>query len=151
MQRLHLPDVFLVATLAAGCAGTVGYRAGVSGAVYTPDLVYVAPGVQVIADYDEPIFYTDGFYWRYDGAGWYRSSYYSGGWVYATPPPAVVRIERPRSYVHYRPQGWTPRARPQPGPVVRDHRDDRRYQPPPRPAPPPPRRDHRDDDRDHRR
>jgi hypothetical protein len=33
------------------------------------DLVTVTPGIQVIADYDESIFYTDGFYWRnYDNA-----------------------------------------------------------------------------------
>jgi hypothetical protein len=123
MQRLTLLTVF-TAALATGCAARVGYRASVSGADYGPDLVYVAPGVQVIADYDQPIFYADNFYWRYDGRSWYRSSVYTGGWVYASPPPVIVRIERPHAYVHYRPAGWAPsRARQRPD--TRDHRQAR--------------------------
>jgi hypothetical protein len=101
----------LAAALMTGCAATV------SGEAYGPDLVYVSPGVQVIADYDEPIFYTDGFYWRFYGGTWYRSTYYSGGWVYARPPVAVLRIDRPYAYAHYRPAGWAgrPRNAPPPG------------------------------------
>lgn len=107
MQRLTLLTVF-TAALATGCTASVGYRATVSGEAYGPDLVYVAPGVRVIADYHQPIFYADNFYWRYDGGSWYRSSVYTGGWVYASPPPVILRIERPHAYVHYRPPGWTP-------------------------------------------
>ena len=99
-MRSVIRSSLLVAVLAAaGCAATVA-----SGP--PPDMVYVSPGVQVIADYHEPIFYSDGYYWRSDGRGWYRSSYYTGGWVYARPPVAVMRIERPYTYRHYRPQGW---------------------------------------------
>lgn len=144
---------FVIAAAAAGCytEADVGYGGGAYVAP-APALVYAAPGVQVIADYDEPIFFVDGFYWRNDGSSWYRSSYYTGGWAYAPPPQAVLRIERPREYVHYRPQGY--RARAQPTPVVRDHRDNRRYEP----APPPPRREApppahgrgRKDEHDHR-
>jgi hypothetical protein len=111
-----------VALLAAALAGAGCYAtttATVTSDPYGgPDLVYAAPGVQVIADYDEPIFYNDGFYWRYYGGTWYRSSYWTGGWVYAAPPVAVLRINRPASYAHYRPQGWAPRparAAPAPG------------------------------------
>jgi len=126
MKRLTLLTV-LTAALATGCAARVGYRGSVSGQAYGPDLVYVAPGVQVIADYDEPIFYTDNFYWRYDGRSWYRSSVYTGGWVYASPPAPILRIERPHAYVHYRPAGWAPqydRRGPQ-QPDTRDHRQAR--------------------------
>jgi hypothetical protein len=91
---------FLAAALAAGCAATVSADA------YGPDLVTVSPGVQVIADYDESIFYSDGFYWRYDSGVWYRSNYYTGGWAYARPPVAVLRINQPYAYRHYRPAGW---------------------------------------------
>ena len=94
----------MAAALAAGCAATVTADA------YGPDLVTVSPGVQVIADYNEPIFYSDGFYWRYYGNTWYRSTYYTGGWVYARPPVAVLSINRPYAYAHYRPAGWAPRA-----------------------------------------
>ncbi len=99
-MRSLLAASLLAAALAAGCAATVAADA------YGPDLVTVSPGVQVIADYNEPIFYSDGFYWRYYGGTWYRSSYYTGGWVYARPPVAVLSIERPYAYRYYRPQGW---------------------------------------------
>lgn len=105
----------LVAGVAAsGCAttGSAGY--------YEPDLVYVSPGVQVIANYDEPIFYADGYYWRNAGGVWYRSSYYRGGWAYARPPGAILSINSPHRYRHYRPDGWAPRHhQPAASPVVR--------------------------------
>ena len=88
-MRSIIAASILAAALAGGCAATVATDP------YGPDLVPVSPGVQVIADYDEPIFYSDGFYWRYYGGTWYRSSYYTGGWVYARPPVAVMRIDRP--------------------------------------------------------
>jgi hypothetical protein len=105
-MRSILPAVLLAAVLGGGCAATV--------TASTPDLVYAAPGVQVIADYDQPIFYSDGFYWWWSGGIWYRSSYYTGGWVAARPPVAVMRIERPYAYVRYRPAGWAghPRGAP---------------------------------------
>lgn len=152
-----------IALGAAGCVGEVGYTATVSSPAYGygPDLVYVAPGVQVIADWNEPIFYTDGLYWRWDGYRWYRSSYYTGGWAYGTPPYAVVRLGRPYAYAHYRPAGWVPRDQRREAPIVRDHRrgpppstvpaiPPSRHAPPPPPPKkfPPPRDDHRD--RDHR-
>lgn len=120
---------------AAACVGSGTYRGSVAVTATTPDLVTVQPGVQVIADYDEPIFYSDGFYWwQYDGL-WYRSSNYTGGWVYvARPPTRVVQIREPHRYTHYRPHGYTVRRRPVPSnrvqrPVVRDHRahDGRRH------------------------
>jgi hypothetical protein len=126
MNRLSLLTVIFAAALGAGCVGRVGYRATASTEVYGPDLVYAAPGVQVIADYDEPIFYADNFYWRFDGATWYRSSSYTGGWAYARPPAPLLRIDRPHAYVHYRPQGWTPRrGHDHQQPDTRDHRQAR--------------------------
>jgi len=158
----------------AGCytTGEIGYSAtyasAPSGEVYatTPDLVTVSPGVQVVADYDEPVFFSDGFYWRYYDGYWYRSNnYYSGWYYYERPPVAVLRIDRPHAYVHYRPNGYvarrTVRYRPPERIVVRDHRSAPVYQAPasrsyssptvvrdhrapaPAPAPAPVVRDHR--------
>ncbi len=81
----------------------------------------------MIADYDEPIFYSDGYYWWNYGGGWYRSQYYTGGWAEANAPIAVVRIGEPIRYRHYRPRGYTARYRPVPThriqrPHVRDRR-----------------------------
>jgi hypothetical protein len=105
----------ILLTLAlAGCAGEVAYSGTVAVSSTSPDLVYAAPGVSVIADYDEPIFFSGGFYWwNYDGY-WYRSRNYTGGWIYASPPVAVARINNPYNYRRYRPSGYTVRSRPVP-------------------------------------
>jgi len=113
-------------TFSGACAGTVGYRA--TATVQTPDLVAVSPGVSVIADYDEPIFYSNGYYWWNYGGGWYRSSYYTGGWVQARPPVAIIRVGEPHRYRHYRPRGYTARYRPAPSHRIErpNYRRDRR-------------------------
>jgi hypothetical protein len=126
MYRFTVLAIISAAVFASACTGSLGYTASVSNAGYGPDLVYAAPGVQVIADYDEPIFYSDSYYWRYDGGTWYRSNSYTGGWAYAAPPSAVLRINSPRQYVHYRPQGWVDRRERAREPAARERRDDRR-------------------------
>src|SRR5690606_1892903 len=65
-------------------------------------LAYVAPGASVVAGYPEPIFYNDGFYWRYSNNRWYRSNYWDRGWVYARPPRVIARIDQPYRYRYYR-------------------------------------------------
>jgi len=128
MQKLILPALAALA-LAGGCYGET--RGAVYASASTPDLVAVSPGVSVIADYDEPIFYNNGWYWWNVDGYWYRSSYYTGGWSYvASPPYAVVRVGSPYRYVHYRPHNYVVHRRPVPAhritrPAVRDHRAER--------------------------
>lgn len=100
MHENSLLRVVVVAMLFVGCAGSAHVRGSAS--ISTPDLVYISPGVQVIADYREPIFYSDSYYWRFSGNAWYRSSSYTRGWVRYQAPAAVLRIERPSAYVYYR-------------------------------------------------
>lgn len=98
-----LLTISFAALMAAGCytEGRVGYSYGY--VATSPDLVYVSPGVYVVAGHDEPVFYADNGYWRYHGGVWYRSRTYRGGWVTTTHVPvAVRRIDRPATYVHYR-------------------------------------------------
>jgi hypothetical protein len=174
-MRVHLAAGLLaIAAAAGGCYASAGYSTGyvapapvytstatVTVDTYEPDLVDVGGGVRVIADYDEPVFYTDNYYWRFYGGTWYRSNAYNGGWVvYNDIPYSVRRIDRPHAYVRYRPSGYVPRARrdpsynrgnrggyrPAPQPAVRDHRTYDRgggYRPAPQPAV----RDHRTHDR----
>jgi hypothetical protein len=99
MRSFTLPAMLAAAALAVGCAGG-GYYSEVG--YSSPDLVYVSPGVSVVADYDEPVFYSDNYYWRYNNNNWYRSNYYDRGWSYARPPIAVGRIQSPYAYRHYR-------------------------------------------------
>ena len=145
-MRSTLLASLLVAAACTG-SGTVRYNAEVT----TPELVEVEPGVQVIADYDEPVFYSDNYYWRYNAGIWYRSNDYRRDWVRVErPSERVSRISRPEVYVHYRANVRAdvrdhrdrdnnrrddryvqPAPQPQPsGPVVREH-GDRTYQPPP--------------------
>jgi hypothetical protein len=135
MRGLILSTALGAAAL-TGCyaTGDVGYSASYTataapapdGYAATPDLVTVQPGVQVVADYDEPVFFVDGFYWRFYDGYWYRSNnYYAGWYFYERPPVAVMRIDRPYAYAHYRPSGYvarrTVRYRP-PAAISRDHR-----------------------------
>jgi hypothetical protein len=68
--------------------------------------VGVAPGVEVVADYPYPVFFTGGLYWRSFGGVWYSSRVYSGGWGINYNVPVGVRgIARPEMYAHYHPAG----------------------------------------------
>ncbi len=150
-MRLPLVSLILSSAL-AGCMASGSGGLTYSGGAYvtTPDLVTVSPGVQVVADYDDSVFYSDGFYWRYDGGGWYRSNNYAGGFVYwDSPPQAIITINNPGRYRHYRPNNYTPRHQPyrRPEPLVRDHRSPERRSEPPRPEPRPVVRDHREPER----
>ena len=102
-------------------------------------MAYVSPGVEVIADYDYPVFYSDGFYWRYDAGYWYRSPYWDRGWVGAIDVPVGIRgVRQPWIYSHYRTgaRGTATAGKAAGrdrggGPYVRDHRG---YAPAYRPA-----------------
>ncbi len=130
-MRTILSTLLLSGALLGGCLADARYSGTATVEASTPDLVTVEPGVQVIADYDYPVFYSGGAYWRYDDDGWYSSNVYTGGWRYTERPPEVVaRISIPQTYVHYRPSGYVAHRRAAPqrehpvrrGPTVRDHR-----------------------------
>src|SRR4051812_23345676 len=162
MKKILLPVVAALG-FTAGCYthGDVGYSSG--GGYYAaasgPDLYYYAPGVSVVAYSDDPVFYSDNYYWRYSDGIWYQSPYYDSGWSVSYNVPYGVRsIDRPYSYARFRPgQGWTrvnARANAtgysQGGVQVRDHRggynnnnSGRYYNNNARPAPAPVVRDHR--------
>ncbi len=114
-----------------GCVGSAEVRA--TAVVSTPRLVWIAPGVWVVEDYHSAVFFYDGYYWMFDDGLWYRSTYYTDGFVrVAVVPPVVVSIRRPRTYVRYHaPRGakvrviqrdHRPRTRAAPAPRTRDHR-----------------------------
>lgn len=125
--------ILLVASvlLAVGCYSEEPGVAVSAGYGYAPAMVEVSPGVQVISDYDYPVFYSNNYYWRYDGGVWYRSGVYNGGWAASYDVPVGVRgIARPEGYVHYRGgvnynagyRGGYNGGYNNGGPVVRDHR-----------------------------
>ncbi len=76
------------------------------------DLVEVSPGVEVVAGYDEPVFFADDYYWAYRGGIWYSSPWYRGGWVRAERVPGHISgIAHPEMYRNYRPAGYAPHGR----------------------------------------
>ena len=100
---LILGGLLALAT-ATGCYARGSTR--VSASYATPDLVYVSPGVQVVADHDYPVFYSQGYYWRYDSGIWLRSRIYNRGFVRVRSVPVVVRqIRQPHRYVRVRARG----------------------------------------------
>jgi hypothetical protein len=112
MIRTLLAITFVAAVAgASGCyaedtAGP-GYGYGYASAGVAPGMVAVGPGVSVIADYDYPVFYSEGAYWRWNSGYWYRSGMYNGGWAVAYNVPMGIRgIDRPYAYAHYRGPGW---------------------------------------------
>jgi hypothetical protein len=115
--------------------------------VVLPQLVVVSPGVQVVPEVDDEVFFVERHYWVRRDGGWYRSPSHRGGWVLVPGRGVPARLGGlpPGHYKRWKPakaerrdhdRRWTDR---------RDHDrhdDDRRGE----------RRDHdrhdRDDDRD---
>ena len=127
MARINLG--ILVSALALGTGGCIaqGRVSGQMEATAEPMLVEINPGVWVIEDYSEPVFYVDGFYWLYRDDVWFRSSYYTGGWARVqSAPQVVVSIQQPTAYVHYRAaSGARVRSGPRGNVIVRGHDEDR--------------------------
>jgi hypothetical protein len=68
-----------------------------------PPLVEVGPGVSVVQDFDEEVFFTGGYYWVQRDGAWYRARDHRGTWRYVRQdrlPPALARQE-PGRYRHW--------------------------------------------------
>ncbi len=66
-----------------------------------PPLVVVSPGVQVVPEVQEEVFFHDGWYWARRDGYWYRSRDHRGGWVVVP----VREVPRPLAGLppgHYR-------------------------------------------------
>lgn len=66
-----------------------------------PPLVVVSPGIQVVPDYEEEVFFVNGWYWVRRDTYWFRARDYRGGWAVAERrhvPAGLVRIP----YGHYK-------------------------------------------------
>ena len=70
-----------------------------------PRLALVEPGIQVVEDHDEEVFFVDNYYWHRRNGHWFRTATHSGGWVAVEPglvPGRIVAYE-PGRYRHWRP------------------------------------------------
>jgi hypothetical protein len=69
-----------------------------------PPLVEVSPGVQVVEDGGNEIFFTNGRYWTERDGRWYWSRDYHERWVYSEGGrvPLFLRNHRRGEYLHWR-------------------------------------------------
>lgn len=72
--------------------------------VVLPQLVVVAPGVQVVPEVEHEVFFADGWYWVRQDNGWYRSRSHRGGWVLVGPRAVPARLSGlpPGKYRHWK-------------------------------------------------
>ncbi len=70
-----------------------------------PRMVVVSPGVQVVPEVNEEVFFHDGWYWVRRDTAWYRSRDHRGGWVLVPPrgiPPRLVALPPPGHYRNWK-------------------------------------------------
>ena len=106
-SRTLLAVLALLGLFSTGCAARVTTRSY----VYTEpvvvaepvQLVYVSPGFYVVRDYNEAVYYSDGYYWCHRGGVWYQTAYWGDPWVnvHVSVVPAVFVHAHHHTYVHY--------------------------------------------------
>jgi hypothetical protein len=103
MKNLLLASVLFLAVLPATAPAQVSVQIQL-GLPAAPPLVVVQPGIQVVENWDEEVFFTGGYYWVRRDDRWYRARGPSAAFVYVEPrrvPPGLVRMP-PGQYVRYR-------------------------------------------------
>jgi hypothetical protein len=89
----------------AGAQTSVSINIGLP--IAPPRLVVVSPGIQVVPEFHEEVFFSDGFYWVRRDQVWYHSRVHTGGWVVVPGgrvPPGLARIP-PGKYKKWKPAG----------------------------------------------
>ena len=69
-----------------------------------PPLVVIQPGIQVVEDHDEEVFFTDGYYWHRREGNWFRTKEHNGKWVVVEEKAVPVKLVafKPGAYRHYK-------------------------------------------------
>ncbi len=76
-----------------------------------PPLVEIQPGVQVVQDFDQEVFFTGGYYWVQRDGNWYRARDHQGTWSYVRRNnlPASLAQQEPgryRNWQHDEHKSW---------------------------------------------
>ncbi len=103
-----------LAQFASGCVAHAGLGGEVVVADPSPSVVFVSPGIWVVENHHEAVFYSDNFYWQRRGGVWDRSSYYNDGFVVVharAVPRGIYGVRSHRGYVRYRARSNARRAR----------------------------------------
>ncbi|MHB8878651.1 MAG: hypothetical protein ACYC8T_33545 [Myxococcaceae bacterium] len=96
-MKTRLPCLLAVLTLASPALAQIQINIPLPSIHFevAPPLVIVAPGIQVVPDYHEEVFFTDGWYWYRQEDRWYQARDYRGGWVvveHKRVPPGLTRM-----------------------------------------------------------
>jgi hypothetical protein len=103
MKRIAFLFALALSSLPAAARAQVAVRIQVA-LPAAPPLVVVEPGVQVVEDHDEEVFYSRGFYWVQRDGVWYRARGPRSSFVYVERrfvPVALVRMPEGH-YRHWR-------------------------------------------------
>jgi hypothetical protein len=99
MKKLILAMALLLYPAVASAQVVIRY-----GWTAPPPLIEVSPGVQVVEDGGDEIFFTNGRYWVERDGRWYWARDYHENWRFADARrvPVFVRSHRRGEYLHYR-------------------------------------------------
>ena len=69
-----------------------------------PPMVQVSTGVQVVENYEEEVFFVDGFYWCRRNGEWFQSKDHKGHWaiVPVRMVPVTIASLPPGKYKHWK-------------------------------------------------
>jgi hypothetical protein len=109
-MRTHLlfGSLLALSLLASPARAQVQVQITMGLPVVLPPMVVVQPGVQVVTELDEEVYFVNGWYWVRRGPNWYRTHDHRGHWVWVEQgrvPVALVRIP-PGQYRHIRHEEW---------------------------------------------
>jgi hypothetical protein len=117
---MKLPWRFLAGLLVAVALAAPARAAGVFEASIQialppvlPPLYVVEPGVQVVEELDEEVFFANGWYWVRRDARWYRARDTRHRWIFVEPRfvPSGLRRIPPGHYRHFRHADWEEKRR----------------------------------------
>jgi len=76
-----------------------------------PPLVVVQPGLHVVQDCDEEVFFVGGYYFVQRDGNWFRARDHRAAWRYVRRDrvPQALRSHQPGRYRHYRGRDGGPR------------------------------------------
>ena len=103
MKRLVLVSALALSLTPALSRAQVDVRIDI-GLPVAPPLVVVQPGIQVVEDWNEEVFFTRGYYWVQRDGYWYRARTPRARFVHVEPryvPVAIVKMP-PGQYKHWR-------------------------------------------------
>lgn len=103
MKRLMLASTLVLSLLPASARAQVDMQINI-GLPIAPPLVVVQPGIQVVENQPEEVFFVGGWYWCRRGDYWYRARGPRAAFVYVEPyyvPTRLAYLPPPGHYRHW--------------------------------------------------